>query len=196
TPPALAAVTSVFYDQMLINVVAVLSIVIFKDQFKQGIASYSNIVVAAGLGVAVGMVTVGFLEHRLTRARIMALAFGMAGAMSVLVSFRITGPSILLLTFVLAATFPWRKTPADTIVQESLPNRYRGRVFAIQDIAFTMPRVLAALLVVVLVDVWNLSTGWIITLTGALFLAWPAVLLWWIRRPRFVQVRFYAGGTA
>ena len=196
TPPALAAVTSVFYDQMLINVVAVLSIVIFKDQFKQGIASYSNIVVAAGLGVAVGMVTVGFLEHRLTRARIMALAFGMAGAMSVLVSFRITGPSILLLTFVLAATFPWRKTPADTLVQESLPNRFRGRVFAIQDIAFTMPRVFAALILVLLLNVFHLTPPPIVGAIGVLFLVWPPVLLAWVQRHRTVRLRFHAGGRA
>jgi MFS family permease len=196
TPPALAAVTSVFYDQMLINTVAVLSIVIFKQEFKQGIASYSNIVVAAGLGVAVGMVTVGFLEHRLTRARIMALAFGMAGVTAILVSLHITGPSILFLTFVLAGTFPWRKTPADTLVQESLPNRFRGRVFAIQDIAFTMPRVFAALILVLLLNVLHLKTAPIVAATGVLFLVWPPVLLAWVRRRRTVHLRFYAGARA
>jgi MFS family permease len=196
TPPALAAVSSVFYDQMLINTVAVLSIVVFKDQFKQGIASYSNIVVAAGIGVAVGMVTVGFLEHRLTRARIMALAFGLAGVVSLLVSLKITGPTILFLTFVLAATFPWRKTPADTLVQESLPNRFRGRVFAIQDIAFTMPRVFAALILVLLLTVGHVGVATIVAATGVLFLVWPPILLAWMRRRRTVHLRFYAGGRA
>jgi MFS family permease len=196
TPPALAAVASVFYDQMLINTVAVLSVVVFKDEFKQGIASYSNIVIAAGLGVAAGMVTVGLWESRLSRARIMALAFGIAGIASLLVSLHITGITILLLTFVLALTFPWRKTPADTIVQESLPNRYRGRVFALQDIAFTMPRVFAALLLVVWLDVWHLSVATIVAATGVLFVIWPPVLLAWMRRPRYVRLRFHEGGRA
>ena len=196
TPPAFAAVTSVFYDQMLINLVAVLSVVVFKDEFKQGIASYSNIVVAAGFGVATGMVTVGMLESRLNRQQTMALAFALAGMAGLLASLHITGLTILLLTFVLAMTFPWRKTPADTLVQESLPNRYRGRVFALQDIAFTMPRVFSALILVVLKEVWHLSIPTIVAITGALFLVWPPVLLVWVRRPRYVGLRFHEAGSA
>jgi MFS family permease len=196
TPPALAAVSSVFYDQMLINTVAVLSIIVFKDKFKEGIASYSNIVVAAGFGVLAGMITVGFLESRLNRQQTMALAFGLAGVASLLASLHITGVTILVLTFVLAMTFPWRKTPADTLVQESLPNRYRGRIFALQDIAFTMPRVFAALILVLLYDVWHLSVAVIVAIIGVLFVIWPPVLLAWVRRPRYVRVRFVEGGRA
>jgi MFS family permease len=196
TPPAFAAVTSVFYDQMLINTVAVLSVIVFKDEYKEGIASYSNIVVAAGVGVLAGMITVGFLEARLNRQQTMALAFGLAGVAAILVSLHITGVTILLLTFVLAMTFPWRKTPADTLVQESLPNRYRGRVFALQDLAFTMPRVFAALILVVLYDVWHLSVAVIVAIVGVLFVLWPPVLLAWVRRPRYVRLRFAEGGRA
>jgi MFS family permease len=196
TPRALAPVTSVFYDQMLINTVAVLSIVIFKNQFHQGIASYSNIVIAAGFGVLAGLVTVGLLEARLSRERIMALAFGIAGIASILVAFKITSVTILLLTFILAMTFPWRKTPADTLVQESLPNRYRGRIFAIQDIAFTMPRVIAALLLVVWLNVLDVSVGQIVFATGVLFIVWPPVLLAWIKRPRYVRLTFHEAGRA
>lgn len=196
TPPAIAAVTSVFYDQMLINTVAVLSVIVFKDEYKQGIASYSNIVVAAGFGVLAGMITVGFLESRLNRQQTMALAFGLAGVAAILASLHITGVTILLLTFVLAMTFPWRKTPADTLVQESLPNRYRGRVFALQDLAFTMPRVFAALILVVVYDVWHLSVAAIVAIVGVLFVIWPPVLLAWVRRPRYVRLRFAEGGRA
>jgi len=174
----------------------VLSVVVFKDEFKEGIASYSNIVVTAGIGVAAGMVTVGMLESRLNRQRIMALAFAVAGVSCVLVAFDITGTTILLLTFVLAMTFPWRKTPADTILQESLPNRYRGRVFAIEDIAFTVPRVLAALILVPMLEVWHLSVATIVILTGVLFVMWPPVLLAWVRRPRYVRLRFHEAGRA
>ena len=196
TPRALAPVTSVFWDQMLINTVAVLSVIVFKDEFNEGIASYSNIVIAAGFGVLAGLVTVGFLEARLSRERIMALAFGIAGAASILVALKITSVTILLLTFVLAMTFPWRKTPADTLVQESLPNRYRGRVFAIQDIAFTMPRVFAALLLVVWRNALGLSVATIVFAVGVGFLIWPPILLAWIRRPRYVRLRFHEAGRA
>jgi len=196
TPPALGPVVSVSVDQLLINIVAVLSIVVFKEEFNKGIASYSNIVVAAGFGVVVGMLTVGLLEDRMPKVRLIAMAFAVAGIASLAVSPVITGPSILVLTFVLAASFPWRKIPADTLVQEHLPNRYRGRVFSIYDIAFTMPRVVGALIVVLLHDVLGVSSAWLVAITGALFLAWTPVLPWWVRRGRFVRVRFYAGGAA
>jgi MFS family permease len=196
TPPALGPVVSVSVDQTLINIVAVLSIVVFKEEFNKGIASYSNIVVAAGFGVVVGMLTVGLLEDRMQKVRLIAMAFAVAGLVSIAVAPVITGPSILFLTFVLAASFPWRKIPADTLVQENLPNRFRGRIFALYDIAFTMPRVLGALIVVLLHDVWGLSTGWLVGVVGVLFLAWTPVLPRWVRRPRFVRVRFYAGGSA
>jgi MFS family permease len=139
---------------------------------------------------------VGFLEARLNRQQTMALAFGLAGVAAILVSLHITGVTILLLTFVLAMTFPWRKTPADTLVQESLPDRYRGRVFALQDLAFTMPRVFAALILVVLYDVWHLSIAVIVAIIGILFVIWPPVLLAWVRRPRYVRLRFSEGGRA
>jgi MFS family permease len=115
---------------------------------------------------------------------------------AILASLHSTGVTILLLTFVLAMTFPWRKTPADTLVQESLPNRYRGRVFALQDLAFTMPRVFAALILVVLYDVWNLSVAAIVAIVGVLFVVWPPVLIAWVRRPRYVRLRFAEGGRA
>ena len=41
--------------------------------------------------------------------------------------------TMLVVSFILGLTFAYRKIPADTIVQESVPDRYRGRVFAAYD---------------------------------------------------------------
>ena len=60
-----------------------------------------------------------------------------------------------------------------------MPNRFRGRVFAIQDIAFTMPRVFAALILVLLLNVFHLKTAPIVAATGVLFLVWPPIRLAW-----------------
>ena len=36
----------------------------------------------------------------------------------------------------------------------------------------------------------------IVALTGGLFLIWPPILLVWVRRPRYVKLRFHEAGRA
>jgi MFS family permease len=194
TPAALGSITSVALDQFLIGVVTVLSVVVFKEEFKQGVASYGRIVGAGGVGVLVGAATVGWFEQRMTKPRIMALAFGVAGVVGLLVAPKIIGPTVFLMSFTLGLTYPWRKVPADTIVQDSIPDRYRGRVFALYDLAFSLPRVAAAGLAIVLIP--NLSPGWILAGCAAVYVLWTPVPAKWIERWRWVEVRFYAGGRA
>jgi MFS family permease len=139
-------------------------------------------------------VTVGWLEPRLARARIVALAFAVAGAACVAASPILTGPVIMVASFALGLTFSWLKVPCDTLVQETIPDRYRGRTFALYDILYASSRVLAAALAVPLV--LHVSTGWLLAGTGLAFLAWSPVLPRWAARRARIGVRFYAGGRA
>ena len=194
TPQALAPVVSVALDQFLIGIVTVLSVVVFKNEFQQGVASYGRIVAAGGVGILAGAATVGVLEERLAKARIIAISFAVAGLVCLVVAPVIVGPTILLVSFVLGLTYPWRKVPGDTLVQESIPDRYRGRVFALYDVFFALPRVIAAAIAIPLVPA--LSSGWILAICGALYLLWSPVPPRWIPRPMRVRVRFYSGGRA
>jgi MFS family permease len=194
TPPAFGAIVSISLDQFLVGVVTVLSLVVFKEQFREGVGSYGNILAAGGVGVLAGTLSVGWLEPRLSRARIVAVGFALAGVTCLAVASAVTGPTILLVSFALGLTFAWRKIPVDTIVQEAVPDRFRGRVFALYDLGYSMARVLAALAAVPLIP--RLSTGWLLALTGAVYVLWTPALPWWVRRPRWVAVRFYAGGRA
>lgn len=194
TPAAFGSITSIALDQFLIGLITVLSIVVFKEEFKQGVASYGRIVGAAGVGVIVGTVTVGWFEQRLEKPRIMALAFAVAGVVAILVAPKIIGTTVVLMSFTLGLTYPWRKVAADTIVQDTIPDRYRGRVFALYDLAFSLPRVGAAALAIVLIP--SLSPGWILAACGLVYLLWTPVPMWWIERRHFIEVRFYAGGKA
>jgi MFS family permease len=194
TPPALGSIVSISFDQFLIGLITVLSVVVFKNEFKQGVASYGRIVGAGGVGVLIGSATVGWFEGRLDKPRIMSLAFALAGAACLIGSIRIAGPSILLISFTLGLTYPWRKVPADTMVQHSIPDRYRGRVFALYDMCFALPRVIAAALAILLIP--HLSSATLVAVIGLAYLAWAPIPTWWVRRPRWVDLRFYAGGKA
>src|SRR5207245_6177748 len=94
----------------------------------------------------------------------------------------------------LGLAWPSTKAPADSLVQEAIPDRYRGRVFALYDLAYSLPRVLAATAAVALIP--RESTNWILAGSGVVYLAWSPVPGWWVRRPRWATVRFYAGGAA
>ena len=194
TPPALGSVVSISLDQLLIGFVTVLGVVVFKEQFREGLASYGRLLGAGGVGVLAGILTVGRLESRLPRHRMVAAGFLAAAAVCLAVSLAPRGGPLLLLSFTLGMSFAWRKVTVDTIVQQAVPDRFRGRSFAIYDIAYSMARVLAALVAIPLIP--RLSTATLLALTGCIYLAWSAVAPWWLTRPMLVGVRFYAGARA
>ena len=192
TPRALGPVVSVSLDQFLVGLVTVLSLVVFKEQFRAGVGSYGNIIAAGGVGILLGTITVGRLEPIWPKPTIVAVAFALAGVACVAVAPALTGVLILLVSFVLGLTFAWRKVPVDTLVQESIPDRYRGRVFSIYDLSYSMARVAAAVVAVPLIPL--LSPGWLLAAVGAVYLLWSPVVPRWTGRPQRVRLRFYSGG--
>ena len=194
TPRAFGPVVSISLDQFLVGFVTVLSLVVFRERFREGVGSYGNIIAAGGAGILVGTLTVGRLEPLWPKPVIVAGAFALAGVTCIAVAPALVGPTILLVSFVLGLTFAWRKIPVDTLVQESIPDRYRGRVFAIYDLSYGMARVLAAFVAVPLVP--HVSAGWLLAATGAVYLLWSPVVPWWTARPRRVSISFYEGSRA
>lgn len=194
TPAAFGSIVTISVDQLLFGVITVVFTVVFKHQFREGVASYGRIIGAGGVGVIVGTVTVGWFEPRLEKPRIVALAFALAGVACLAVAPAVTAPMVLLASFVLGLVYPWKKMPVDTIVQEAVPDRFRGRVFALYDLGFSMARVVAAAIAIPLVT--RLSTGWLLASIGVAYLVWAPLPPWWARRRRYVRVRFHAGARA
>jgi MFS family permease len=194
TPGALGPIASISVDQLLIGLMTVLSLVVFKERFNEGVGSYGNIAVAGGIGVLLGTVTIGWLGSKLSKAAIVALAFALAGVAALAAAPHLVGVTILLVSFVLGLTYAWRKVPIDTLVQEAVPDRYRGRVFSVYDLAFSMARVLSAAAAVILIP--RVSAPWLVAAVGAVYLLWTPVLPLWLRRAQWVRVKFYAGGRA
>lgn len=194
TPPALGSIVSLALDQILVGIVSALSLVVFRDQFHEGVASYGRIVAAGGVGIFAGILTVNLLGSRLPKPRIVAVGFALAGSVTLAMSPIVSGTTILIVSFTLGLTFAYRKIPGDTIVQESVPDRYRGRVFAAYDFLYGMARPVGVALAIPLIA--SLSTAALVALVGAVYLLWTPVLPRWVRRPVRVGVRFYAGGSA
>ncbi len=194
SPRALGPITSITLDQMGQGIVLVFSLFVFRDMFKEGVGSFSWLIGAGGVGVLVGLVTVGKLEERFPKERIVAGSFLIGGLVVVTVSTYITGWSVLLASFAVGLTFAWKKVPVDTMVQEAIPDGYRGRVFAVYDVAYNLARIAAALLAIPMLP--RLGVGWSVALIGTVFLLWAPVLPRWVGRTPELVIRFYEGARA
>lgn len=194
TPRAVGPIVSITLDQMGQGIVLVLSLVVFRDRFGEGVGSFSNLIGAGGVGVLAGILTVGKLEERFRKERIVAGAFLAGAAVLLVVSTHITGWSVLIASFFVGLTFAWKKIPIDTMVQESIPDGYRGRVFAVYDVAYNVSRIVAAFLAIALLP--TLGAAGTVAVIGVLFLLWSPVLPLWIGRAPEIRLRFYEGAKA
>jgi len=193
-PRAVGPIVSITLDQVGQGLVLVLSLYVFRDLFDQGVASFANLIGAGGVGVLVGIATVGALERRFGKARLVAGAFVLGGVTLLAVGAYLTQLSVLVASFGVGLTFAWKKIPVDTLVQEALPDGYRGRVFAVYDVAYNLARVVAAFLAVPLLP--RLGPEGTVVAVGVVFLLWSPVLPRWLAQAPQVLVRFYAGGRA
>ena len=191
TPWALGPIACITVDQIGQGLVLVLALVVFKHLFVEGVGSFSWMIGAGGVGVFAGLLTVGRLASRLPRPRLVAWSFVLGGISLIGVGMFLTRGTILVASFVVGLTYAWKKVPADTMVQEAVPDGLRGRVFSVYDFATNMARLAAALLAIPLLA-WVHARG-AAALTGAVFLLWAPVLPAWLRHAPMIWLRFDEG---
>jgi predicted MFS family arabinose efflux permease len=194
SPRAIGPIASITLDQIGQGIVLTLSLVVFRHAFGQGVASFSNLIGAGGVGVLVGILTVGELEDRFSKPKIVAGAFVAGGIVLVAVSFFIRDWSVLLASFAVGLTFAWKKISVDTMVQEATPDGYRGRVFSVYDVVYNLARVIAAALAIWTIP--GLGRGGSLAAVGIAFLLWTPIVGRWYGREPELTIRFYAGGRA
>ncbi len=194
TPRAIGPITSITLDQLGQGIILTLALVVFREQLGEGVGSFSNVIGAGGLGVLLGIVTVGPLEDHFDKERIVAGAFVVGGLALLGTAAWLQGWTILAASFVVGTTFAWKKIPIDTMVQESLPDGYRGRVFAVYDVFYNSARVVAAAIAIPMFPA--LGTRWSVAVIALAFLLYAPVLPRWIGRAPEIRLRFYEGGRA
>ncbi len=194
TPRAIGPIASISVDQMGQGLVLVLALVVFKERFGQGVGSFSWLIGAGGVGVFLGLATVGRLDRRFARERIVAWSFVFGGVSLLAVSLLLDRWTVLIASFAIGLSFAWKKIPVDTMVQEAVPDGLRGRVFAVYDVAYNMSRLFAAVLAIVLLP--TIGENGSAALIGVVFLLWAPVLPRWIRGEPEIRLRFHEGARA
>jgi MFS family permease len=194
TPRAVGPIASIGLDQIGQGLMLVLALVVFRERFDQGVGSFSWLIGAGGIGVFLGLATVGTLDRRFDRERIVSMAFAVGGVGILLVSLLVTPWTVLFASFVVGLTFAWKKVPVDTMVQEAVPDGLRGRVFAAYDVVYNVARLVAALLAIPLVPL--LGEQGTAAAIGVVFLLWVPVLPRWLARAPEIHLRFVEGARA
>jgi MFS family permease len=194
TPRAIGPIASISIDSMGQGIILTVAAVVFREQFREDVGSYSNLIGAGGVGVLAGIATVGWLEDRLAKERIVAVAFVVGAAALLFSAVFLRGWTILVASFVVGLAFAWKKIPVDTTVQASLPDGYRGRVFSVYDVVYNVARLVAAALVIPMVPA--LGTRGTVAAVGVLFILWAPVLPRWIGSVPVIRPVFVEGGRA
>jgi MFS family permease len=195
TPRAIGPIVSISVDQVGQGFILVLALVVFRERFKEGVGSFSWSIGAGGVGVLLGLLTVGRLDRRYRREMIVAGSFVIGGVALLLISPFINRWSVLLASFVVGLSFAWKKVPVDTMVQEAVPDGLRGRVFSVYDVIYNLSRFGAALIAIPLLN--RLSDGEAAALVGVVFIVYAPVLPLWLRHAQeAIHLIFYEGGRA
>jgi MFS family permease len=194
-PWAVYGVGSIWTMRALIGFVLLAALVVLRARFDVQATGFSVLLGAIGVGGFLGAIAVTPAARRLGHAGIAPVAFLIAGIATFVGGPIPAWPALMATVGIGGFAMYATKIAADTLVQRSVPDQYRGRAFAVHDIGYNGAFVVAALIPTLLIPF--LGELGIVFLTGALYVA-GAVVLTAIRRrlPEDVEVRAYAGSRA
>jgi MFS family permease len=194
-PPAVYAITAVWTMRGLLGFVLLAALVVLRARFDVGATGFSLLLGAVGVGGFLGAVAVPLLARRTGHEGVAPLAFLLAGVAVFGGGPVPAWPALIATVGVGGLAMTMTKIAADTLVQRSVPDGYRGRAFAVYDIGYNGVFVVAALIPTLLIP-WLGELG-IILLTGALYVVGAGILVRLRRRLHGrIEVHAYAGARA
>ena len=131
------------------------------------------------------MIAAQGLKDRVAPIRLLLVSMALLGAGTLVFGGLVSVAGFAAMLFVGFFAFFLGKVSADTIVQQAMPDDFRGRAFALFDIAYNLGFIVPAL-VLSLVWVENDAgrTRSVLMASGAVFLLLTGVVAAWARRIR------------
>jgi MFS family permease len=159
-----------------------------KNLVKGGDADTLSLVlsgVGGMLGGALGVVVAQKLKDRVPPVRILLVSMVVLGIGVIVFGALLSVPGFAALLFLGFFTFFTGKISADTIVQQTMPDDFRGRAFALFDIAYNLGYIVPALILsIVWIEDDPARTRAILVVSGVVFLVLTFLLIGWARRIR------------
>lgn len=187
TPRVLFAFSAVASGQLLVGLVTGAITVVFISRLHLGVGSISTLLGAIGFGLGAGVVIVPLVARRLREDFIVPLSFAIGGFGVLLTAASLTRGRMTAGGVIVGLSYAFAKIPVDTIVQEEMPDEYRGRAFSVYDMLFNVARVAGTGLAAAAVEA-GVSVDRIVAGGGVGYLFTSAALLLWART--IVGMRF------
>ena len=160
-----------FVATSAIATLSLLAISYAGDVLKIGERNFGYLIIAVGVGMLMGMVSLERLRHYLNMGVIVVGSFIVSGLLLIFLAFTRNVQLALLLILLLGVGNIYITSSIQTILQHSVPRQIRGRVFGVQNMlvnsAFTFPVVIFGLIA----DFWGILfalsvLGWVVLLMG------------------------------
>ena len=136
-------------------------------------------------GGALGLVIAQKLKDKIPPIRLLLFAMFLMGGSTLVFGGLVSKLGFALMLFCGFFSFFLGKISADTITQQAMPDDFRGRAFALYDIAYNIGFILPALILsVIWVEGSSTRTRIILMASGAIFLVLTALVGAWARRIR------------
>ncbi len=150
-------------------------------------------------GGALGLVLAQKVKDKVAPVRLLLASMMLLGIGTIIGGALLSVPGFALMLFIGFFAFFVGKISADTIMQQSMPDDFRGRAFALFDIAYNLGYIVPALILFgVWVDGSASRTRVILVVSGAVFVALTIAVASWARRirDRFAPQDDLVGETA
>ncbi|MCA1832466.1 MAG: MFS transporter [Actinomycetota bacterium] len=135
------ALTSITVMQALIGVTTATTAVVYINRFHLGVGSVTKLLGLLAVGIFSGVVMVPLVARRVAEERLPVIAFIIGGISLLATSVSLTKGHIVVGSIFAGVSFAFAKIAVDTMVQESLPDEFRGRAFASYDMLYNVARV-------------------------------------------------------
>ncbi len=149
-PPASLGLAAIGSHRFFYGLSSVGTILLYRNYFNDptdtdaGLQGLSIAVLVSGLGFLAAALVTPSAARRVGKQRWIVLMLSVASVAEVVPGGFFTVPSLLAAAFVLGLAAQAIKICVDTLVQESVDDAFRGRVFAIYDVIFNVSFVAAA----------------------------------------------------
>jgi MFS family permease len=148
--PAGRALAAIASHRFFYGISTISGILLFRSYFNDpddvdaGLAGLASAFAASGLGFFLAALITPEITHRVRKTTWITTCFVLAAATSAVYIVVLQEWMLLLGAFVVGIAAQGSKICVDTIVQESIDDAYRGRVFSFYDVLFNVSFVSAA----------------------------------------------------
>ncbi len=156
-PPAAQALAVIAAHRFCYGLSTVATILLYRNYFHDpadtdaALAGLSIAVLVSGIGFLIAAVLTPVASARLTPPRWMVVLLAAAALVEVFPGGLYTEPALLVAALVLGLSAQGVKICVDTIVQTTVDDAFRGRVFSLYDVLFNVVFVAAAAVGVLIV---------------------------------------------